>query len=83
MLAEIPKRAKGIIQAKVAASTKNDKDSQYNPAEKKPTPNHQPIENADQEANLLIVKHRGSFEVRQPSINHASPTNPGINKGHT
>ena len=83
MLAEIPKRAKGIIQAKVAASTKNDKDSQYSPAEKKPTPNHQPIENADQEANLVIVKHRGSFEVRQPSINQASPTNPGINKGHT
>ena len=80
-VADIPMRAKGNIHAYLAASTKNEKDSQYSPAEKNPRPNHHPIEKADQEVKLSLFEHLRFTEMRQASINQTNPTNPGIKKG--
>jgi hypothetical protein len=82
MPAERKKSAKGAIQAKVAAFTKNENDTQYNPAAKKPTPNHQPTAKADREALFLSFVRCNRPDGELPSINQASPTNPGISNGN-
>ena len=71
----------GAIQAYVAASTKKDRETQYKPAEKNPRPNHQPAENASQEAEIVNFEYGNFFGLRLPSISQINPTNPGTNNG--
>jgi len=82
MPAERQISAKGAIQAKVAASTKNENDTQYSPTKKYPTPNHQLTAKADREMLFVSLVSCNRPDGELPSINQASPTKPGISNGN-